>query len=78
MGGGLKLRYSTVAPAWGGTGVQGGDWGGGRLEAKIQHCSTYTVRGQHLRGIEIVAPAMQISWQGSQIVYTIGSQAIRT
>ena len=35
--------------------------------------SKYTVKGQHLRGIEIVAPATQISWQGSQIVYRVTS-----
>ena len=29
--------------------------------------SRYRVRGEHLRGIEIVAPATQNPWQGSQI-----------
>ena len=33
----------------------------------------YTVRGQHLGGIEIVAPATQNPWQGSQIVYRVTS-----
>ena len=35
--------------------------------------SKYTVRGQHLGGIEIVAPATQNPWQGSQIVYRVTS-----
>ena len=35
--------------------------------------SKYTVRGQHLGGIEIVAPATQNPWQGSQIVYWVTS-----